>query len=271
MKKFILIILLYATIIVQGCSDDKTYIDKIAISETPEELEHNNPIENPEVEELAEVEETTEVEETSEIEEIPEELDVTYSTEFTNEWYKEYKYFESNDYEKKIELSYLDDGTIEVIIDSISAFSCHRDEYEMDSNSGYIYTDYFGQGQMIYYPDHRHSINVTYNNESKLYYPISETMFLDETNAAEDNTMNNMFSDTEVFNAARYYIYDAIMDTTYANYDWTYVKDVSVMTDVTGYTATFYIYSSSLKSYKYLRVHMGIDANGQLYFVNGGM
>ena len=200
---------------------------------------------------------------------------------FTEDWYKENKYYWSIISEDGFAFDYIElEDDIEIFL--LNALEFNNKEYEIDyENFGYIYefTSADGNIYLVYYPSDC-SIELRYSDgESNFYNLISEEDYLakielqEEYNNSLDNSNNNTvtYSDAEIYQAAYRFIGEALQDTTYSNYYWEYVRDSGISSYIGGgYTATLYMYSEELHSYKYLRVNMGVGPQG-LYFISGGM
>lgn len=201
---------------------------------------------------------------------------------FTEDWYKASEYFWSYSINDGFKIDYFEwENDAEVFC--INALDFSSNEYEIDyDNYCYVY-EYAGMDDSIYlsyYPNDC-TIEILGGDGIELYWPVSEETYFanieaistEHNTASTGNDLNNNkeYTDAEIYEAARYFISEAIQDTTYSKYSWEIKNTVSVSPYIGGgYTATFYIYSSELCSYKYLRVNIGVGANG-FYFISGGM
>lgn len=268
--KIILSIFVFMIIILQGCSDsnkisDNTESDVIISTEC---IESSTEIESITTECTELSTETQDERITTEYEEPSTDVDAV--SEPANDWYKQYMYFMGD--ENKLELCYLDGDIVQVIVDDVYLFDFDANNYIIDEFDGYVYKDEINEAELTYYPEDN-SIIVINDDKSSFYCAVDEDTYYavsEDNNYVEGNSTNN-FTDEEIYQAASYYMWDAIQNSAYAGYDWEYVKNVSVSPYIGGgYTATFYIHSNTLHAYKYLRVNIGVGPSG-FYYIGGGM
>lgn len=90
-----------------------------------------------------------------------------YSVPFARDWYKTYTYFCSPDTGSTLEMSYLDGGYMQVIVDGLTICTFREDSYTDDANGAYIYDDSMSGGQLRYYPGNH--VELLYNGVSTRY------------------------------------------------------------------------------------------------------
>lgn len=191
--------------------------------------------------------------------------------DFEEDWYKIYSCFES-DSKDILKIADSDDGLTHVTVNGHEYFACDNSKYKKDEEGAYVYDDVWDNLQLKYYPiDGNYIVMVVYGEET-CYYPVDDCADYIEIIPSIDEPQKALISDAEIYAAGRMFMSQALADTTYSNYHWEYVSDAGITPYLgSGYTATFRVYCESLKSYKYLRVHMFLDSQGNLCYSSSGI
>ncbi|MBQ6844412.1 MAG: hypothetical protein IJO60_07250 [Agathobacter sp.] len=201
---------------------------------------------------------------------------VEENLDFTEDWYKEYKYWWSLVDDEGFALDYieLEDGEEFFFI---NALQFNKSDYELDyENYAYVYesTSEDGSVYLHYYPNDNFIEIKSSEDEISYYDLISEDEYLTNTEVpTENNATDNKrtYSDAELYQFAYSCIGEALANSLYSDYYWEFVREAGISNYTGGgYTVTFYMYSPEMKSYKYLRIHIGVWANG-LYYISAGM
>ena len=100
--------------------------------------------------------------------------------EFSEEWYREYPYFESEEGDT-LKIDFYDTTTwFAVFVNGTDLLDSDRSSYTKDSNGAYVYKAEVGGGELKYYPKDGNYIVFTFDGISTKYYPAEKKEFIDD-------------------------------------------------------------------------------------------
>ena len=153
--------------------------------------------------------------------------------------------------------------------------------YDKNNDSIYCYGNYT---RTMYYADGKteeevKSIDYHMEISEDAVVRFGDTLFekdgYESSIVEKETTKKNdehEFTEAQILDAGRQYIGKGVSQSSYAGYEWEYVKDMGVSDGLAGnYIATYQIYFPEKRHTTYIRINLGIDGNGKLYYVNSGI
>ena len=92
-----------------------------------------------------------------------------YSVPFARDWYKTYTLFCNKDTGSVLEMSYLDGGYMDVIVDGVTICTFREDYYTDNADGAYIYDDEMSGSLLFYYPNDGNHVELLYNGINNRY------------------------------------------------------------------------------------------------------